>query len=1075
MNETNMMNQRDFNSWLNTSEGLKKVYKYLINELTPIENLSFLSFKAYSELKNNEIDYIYQVIIMSEEDMCSSVGLSSDLTSHIFEQINNYLYNHRNEFLQSELDNQSIIKDVVVQTSERVEAGMSEEETHEGNVTDYSFTEKCLVEENDILESAMSSTSDLSVYDMKRMPSFRDSILEYTKLNDVSLDKLELSNRSSNSLRRSGHMLMSDIVLETEDSLSSIKNMGNKSVIEVLSVIDDYLLNNQDRLLAFCSGDKSSLHQNETGNEYTGDQGISINLDDDNVSIQDILYSPKYREKILEYVKRNDKETSSIDLSVRSKNCLLKSGYNYLSDFILESEESLKNIRNLGAGALAEILSAIEMYLFEHETRIIAYCKGDYSAYFDITDIKKKILLAFNGIGFTGLHYSEILEAINMGDIDETRIKSAIGQLIMERQLEYVDFRCYRVYGSFEYYLNKNSKISERDKEYTLRKLQGETLESIASNYGITRERVRQIIKKTVEKIHNQYKSETGLELFDEDYYRYLFENYNVDRDVCGEWLGISEKTYYYVGMNSVRGKRNLDEAIDDPNIDVSLKYRISNYINRNKVYVDGNWIELKRTPLENVVLSKYCKNEVTFDEFCELYNGFLNEMEIPHSVDVYMTEDVKKARINRLSESRMLLWKQFQKLRYYDVDGWDYTELLETLNLGRYENTELSTLKLINDNQELMSRYDIRDQYELHNLLRKIVPQGSYHDFKCGRMPIIVFGIFDRDEAIRDILLKHPSISKNELADILYDEYGYDRATTIGTYLTSITERSDSEIICVNQKVMPEDHFEFLKTVLVDDFYLIDEVKDKYVNLVKEADLSTINAFNLKRMGFKIHTKYILKNYPSFDAYIKHTLTENEIYDIKPLHDRYSIIHNWYSAISTLKSSYDIIEFEPNQIITLNRLKRVGVTKEQLREFCDSVYNYMETDSYFSAKKLRLLGFQSELYDLGFSDWFYANILSVDSRFSYGNMFKTIILYKGKKPISINSFIYDYVKKIGSIDIYELTNALVNDYDCIIEDPTNLLKSIYGAGLFYDSILGKLYINEDLYYKELDEDQEDM
>jgi hypothetical protein len=57
-------------------------------------------------------------------------------------------------------------------------------------------------------------------------------------------------------------------------------------------------------------------------------------------------------------------------------------------------------------------------------------------------------------------------------------------------------------------------------------------------------------------------------------------------------------------------------------------------------------------------------------------------------------------------------------------MTGRDFTELLEELELDVYEDVEFSAKKLIDCHPELMRKYDIRDQYELHNLLRKNVPE---------------------------------------------------------------------------------------------------------------------------------------------------------------------------------------------------------------------------------------------------------------------------------------------------------------------------------------------------------------
>ena len=59
----------------------------------------------------------------------------------------------------------------------------------------------------------------------------------------------------------------------------------------------------------------------------------------------------------------------------------------------------------------------------------------------------------------------------------------------------------------------------------------------------------------------------------------------------------------------------------------------------------------------------------------------------------------------------------------------------------------------------ELMKKYDIRDQYELHNLLRKIISDGQYPELDFGRMPELKFGEFDRTAALFDLLIDYSPI----------------------------------------------------------------------------------------------------------------------------------------------------------------------------------------------------------------------------------------------------------------------------------------------------------------------------
>ena len=48
----------------------------------------------------------------------------------------------------------------------------------------------------------------------------------------------------------------------------------------------------------------------------------------------------------------------------------------------------------------------------------------------------------------------------------------------------------------------------------------------------------------------------------------------------------------------------------------------------------------------------------------------------------------------------------------------------------------------------------------------------------------MIEFGHFDRDSAIMDLLIENAPVSQQDFVEILYQEYGYDKGTAIGSYL---------------------------------------------------------------------------------------------------------------------------------------------------------------------------------------------------------------------------------------------------------------------------------------------------
>lgn len=860
----------------------------------------------------------------------------------------------------------------------------------------------------------------------------------------LSIDEIGLSVRSKNALHQANVHTVGEMLKCSEEDLNNIRNLGKKSIGEILEKIK----------------------------EYKGTDEESVNELEEK-SFNEIIYSDKYRDAILQYVKANDVEIVQMDFKRRSKNGLLSNGYSLISDIIFMTRSDLKKIPAIGAGSVEEIAGKIEAYLEKNQARIMAVLSGDESALWDDEAMKQLILKLYEEIGFGGLSLDEIITKLKLPDsVTRESVKRNIGSLIANKELEYVDFRCYRVYGRFEDYLAACPTIDERNKEFISKRLQGYTLEAIANENGLTRQRIRQIVKDNIKKVGEYHFAQTGMKLFDEDYYRYLYATYAFEKKDGTDWLGVPAYVWNYLDLMDVeRGENDLQSALEDyRGLDVGLRLKIKNYLNRNKLYIDGMWIEKKRADLEQVVVRKFCQDDVSFDDFCRLYNSFLEEEEIPYDDSIYYTDGILRSRINHLMDVRFLLWKQSEKIRYYDVDGKDYTELLDVLNLDSYENIELSTVKFMRDYPEIMKKYDIRDQYELHNLLRKIIPEGSYHNFRCGRTPGIIFGEFNRDEAIFDILRDNSPISMTDLAELVSEEYGYDTAVIIGTYLKDFSKYYHQGMYSIDQKQMSTENMSILKKALTEDFYYIDEIRQIYQRLIPNADIEEINSFNLITMGFVVRARYAFQNYATMDAYFNDLFTKEEIIDLAPYRKRFVYLQIFSQKLMELKRNLEVVEFEPNKIISFKKLEQACITRERIQEYCDAVYDFVSDGEYFSVKSLKSCGFNTELFDLGYSDWFYANLLISDDRFSFGMMFGNLILYKGKANITIKSFEMNLIRGYKCVDVADLLHEMTDKYGCKISDRAELLYKVQNTEIYYDKVLEKFYANIDLYYEEMED-----
>ncbi len=82
----------------------------------------------------------------------------------------------------------------------------------------------------------------------------------------------------------------------------------------------------------------------------------------------------------------------------------------------------------------------------------------------------------------------------------------------------------------------------------------------------------------------------------------------------------------------------------------------------------------------------------------------FLEEQEVPYTEKLYINDHNQGTTSNRLAESKSLLWQQNRKLRYYDIEGQDYGELWDTLNMDSYENNNADDFVLRFDDYNLYS-----------------------------------------------------------------------------------------------------------------------------------------------------------------------------------------------------------------------------------------------------------------------------------------------------------------------------------------------------------------------------------
>lgn len=871
---------------------------------------------------------------------------------------------------------------------------------------------------------------------------------EYIAANhEVSVGMLDLSVRTYNCLKRNDIMTLSKIILAYPDDLKSMKNFGNKSFGEI------------EKLMYELHGryDEQFLNSSNDTDDRKTDLISSM-------TIHELLSSDKYRHFINDFFEHLNLRIDNSGLSGKALRYLGKAEITEFNKLFVLYPDRIVSVAGSSNAVADELKKYIENTVSNYRLSINRYCCGDEQALYTDNFIKSQIMNVFGNAGFDGKSFTEI-RAIIPEAVDEKRIRKAIAQLIKERKLEYVDFRCYKVYPSYQSYLREFIESLEESQRVMLcRRVNGDTLEQIASDNGITRERVRQITGKLMELMKKSYTAKTGNKYFDEDYYAYLYRNYDVPDAFGTEYLCLSKAVCNYLGNTyGSSGKKAFGYALKDEQVPVSLRYRIRDFEERDKIKIDGKIFDNRRSDIEDYALEKICREGITFDNFVEQYNALLKENDVPLDTKLYYIDTNLGARRNKYSNSRKCLWKYGSKMRYYDIDSRDYKELLDTLALGRFSNTEISTLKFFNDFPELMNKYDIRDQYELHNLLKKICNKENYSNISFEKQPSINFGTFDFDKEL-DLLVRMLSpISQKDLIDYIYLEYGFEKRT-VASRLSVISKYYHNGIYNIDYKRMPENRLQIMKDNLNEPFYYFDEVKDKYSLLFAYADRDEINPYTLKKMGFHVLSKYILsEKYESLREYFIDLLTKNDVIKISDYTGRYTNVQMYYQTLSELKKSYKIIQTGADTYISFRKLEEKGITLDDIHEFCDKVCATVNDGEYFTIHSIRSYGFTDIFENAGFGEYLCAALLACDSRFDSQSIFLSIVLSKSNEigQISKKSFIKSCLSENAPCSPKKLIESVYDKYAVRITDKYEITEAIKNSNFCYDDIIDEIYAIE--------------
>ena len=592
-------------------------------------------------------------------------------------------------------------------------------------------------------------------------------------------------------------------------------------------------------------------------------------------------------------------------------------------------------------------------------------------------------------------------------------------------------------------------------------KLEGFTLEECGEVIGVTRERIRQIIQR-------EYKKRPVLR---EDDYAYWFEKYWFTVDSFSKIFEVDSKVFSYLNQAYRRGSTDIEEMTWDQNMDSEIYSRLLGFLNRKKVIIDGDYVDIKREAICRKLAEVYFSEEETsFDDFYNLYIEFLEENGLDE--DERLSFPSSRAFEARIADSRYVLQKYGRKFRYYPIEEYDVNGLVQELHFERLNNVEISTRKLFFENEELMQDYNLQDEYELHNLLKKTMSEWhrvTGFGVKLTRMPLLTIGTVDRYKQAKELLYQIAPVTVEEYAEFYESEYGMLPQTVIANVAPMLEEYYHNGVFDINQAILTDSEIRLVKAELKKDFYFTEDLKKIFLSLT-DGDSSKFNARTVKQLGFKVYANYVISSRfnNSYDYFSSILLANNSV-DFRELEDgKLSYVQAAARVLDDYRKDYTLLEYEDMKFIKFERVNSVHpeITKDYLKSYAEDAINY-DKDKYFTIQSLKKKGFVSSLHNIGLGDWFFACLIRNHESVRFIKTGGNIVFRRGHRPITTVDFMRFILKQKIHMNIYDFIRYIDVEYGVKLEKE-KIVYTLKDTDLYYDEIMEKVYLNKDYYYEEV-------
>lgn len=547
---------------------------------------------------------------------------------------------------------------------------------------------------------------------------------------------------------------------------------------------------------------------------------------------------------------------------------------------------------------------------------------------------------------------------------------------------------------------------------------------------------------------------------FLEDKNMYWFTNYIMDKNTYNKIF--SDNNYTYLSLRYENGDRDWSEILKDEKASDEIRKKVQSLVYKNLLVLGDKTIPKNKGEVLKYVISEFIKTPTHVKDILDFYNLFLEEQSLNEEKFIC---DIRYLE-NRLTDLDFAVSRGKKIFRAYLFETYDWEEFYKELRLGEWQNTELSAKILFESHEDLMKKYNILHENELHNIIKRTHEKYLDIDITVTRMPGLNIGNADREIQVKEFMLEISPISVEDFVKCYRERYGVKESTIKANYLVFIDKYIYEDYIDVTFDNLKREDIEAVKQAINSQDFLF--YKDFLHDLNRNISSENIGLI-LKYLKYKKYITYLLgPKYPTIRSYFdKQYYEDRDIIDFNELDKRIWELSSFNSWLYDKIINLDMIEFQDKKFISIKKLKDIGIKKFELLNYRNEAIKKMSDGHVWSLTSLINIIDDSTIDSLGFEPIFYRSLIRDGKRVRTNNVGKNYLLQLDENP-TLLTIIEEEVLKRKSIDIYELTQLLNEKFDLSLTKG-HYTSAIYNSGLYYDQIMEKIYLDINYYYEEFE------